>query len=231
MRKRDLMLWALIGLGGLSVPIVSTIFPPKNKPLEQTVAQEEVVKKEEPAEWHKYRLKDYVEYNALLPSIQKESDRTGVPMEYLALIALTESTGKGGARHEPKFQERYVEPNFQRFADLHKRISQRSFVSVADFKKQLASSTGPFQIMYLTAIELGFSGTFEELSDPKVNAHWAAEYLMRKGVSKDTPLERALAVYNTGSVNGKPHKGYLERARAYRDMISDEYNKLFPVDK
>ncbi|MBW3016398.1 transglycosylase SLT domain-containing protein [Candidatus Woesearchaeota archaeon] len=233
MNKRDLALLAALVVGGLSVPVVSTLFPPKNKPLEQTVSQSvpRDVKKEEPALWNAYALKDYPEYNALLPAVQAESERTGVPMEYLALIALTESAGRGGTRHEPKFQSKYVEPNFERFADLHKSVSARSFVTVSDFKRQLASSTGPFQIMYLTAVELGFSGSFEELSDPKVNAHWAAEYLLRKGVDAKTSLESALRVYNTGSFSGKPHQGYLDRARAYREMFSDEYKKLFPVNR
>jgi hypothetical protein len=202
-----------------------------------TIAEERKVKEEKPAVWKNYQIKDYVEYNRLLPTIEQESQGTDVPLEYLALIALTESTGKGGQRFEHAFQHRYVEPQFASkknniFTDLYSTLNKKNpSLTTEEFKRQLATSTGPFQIMYLTAVELGFRGTFEELSDPAVNAHWAALYLQKKGITKDTPLETALTVYNTGSPNGKPHRGYLERAKAYQEMFSEEYRKLFPINK
>ncbi|GEM_PF-2548513 len=199
--------------------------------LESKLAPVQVEQKAEIPEWDKYLLKDYREYNALLPTIFQESKRTGVPLEYLAIISLTESTGKGGQRFEPKFKQKYVDPNIDKFLPVFDELSKNdSSLSLDVFRKQLATSTGPFQIMYLTAVELGFRGSFEELSNPRVNAKWAAEYLRKKGVSSATSLKSALTIYNTGSPNGKPHAGYLDRAMAYRDMFSEEHRDLFPVE-
>ena len=44
------------------------------------------------------------------------------------------------------------------------------------FKKQLATSVGPAQVLYCTAIDLGFRGSIDELRTIECNLDYAAKY-------------------------------------------------------
>jgi len=221
---------AKIGVIGLFAGLAAAgAFKKPDEPKSIDEKVESVQKVEQVDPWKKYELAKYPEYNALLPSMYKESKATGVPLDILAVTALTESQGKGGTRHEPGFQRLYVNHQFDKptvFSKMYNDLSkQNPDLTLEIFKEQLASSTGPFQIMYLVAVERGFRGSFEELSKPEINTHFAAKHLMKKGVNKDTPMETALKIYNTGSATGTPNPGHLARAKSFCETLGTKYTK------
>ncbi len=183
----------------------------------------------------------YDAYNALVPTIEEVAAREGVPADILALIVLTETKGKGGTRHEPAFEKRYVQPVLTGARDkTHKPLrltletmlaqQQASGADRDSFASRLATSYGPTQIMYLVAVERGFRGTAEQLADPATNLALAAKRIKAHAASTSTPdpatpdqriydWTRVLIDYNSGSANGTPHPGYIERARLYRQKL------------
>lgn len=185
------------------------------------------------------RIAGYDAYNALVPTIEQVALTEGVPADILALIVLNESKGKDGTRHEPGFEARYVRPLLEGMMDteqkskrltlegmLAKQLASGKAKDKDEFANKLATSYGPAQIMYLVAVERGFRGSAEELADPRTNITFAAKRVKAHMASTSTPdpaaparrvydWRKVLIDYNSGSVNGTPHPGYLERGTVY----------------
>ncbi len=170
------------------------------------------------------------EYNRLLPVLYGASKRHGLVLEHLAVICLAESQGASSTRFEPAFLRRYIEPAFKdgqnKFTKVYSLVKKKDrSLTMQRFKKWLASSAGPLQVMYSVAIEHGFRGSLAELAQPVNNAECAARYLKSKDMTEDSSLETVLRVYNTGSAKGIPKKGYLDRAREYCIYLGVPYEK------
>jgi hypothetical protein len=225
---------ALVGVSMLAIGVSANSIYSKvivEEPIQeiQQEVQQSIPKQAMP--WEKYELENFPEYNALLPTIYNASKEHNVPLENLAIITLTESKGKGGERYEPDFQRKYIEhwfdENSNRFVDLYNKLYPNKETSVEDFKKQLATSVGAFQIMCASAVDLYDKEenkfiellSFDDLKKPEVNAHYAALYLRKKLGNDVNDLDKSLRIYNTGSATGTPHPGYLDRAEQFKKLL------------
>lgn len=99
-------------------------------------------------------------------------------------IVLVESSGQADAfRHEPGFWKKYLADN-PRYAGKNPR--------------RVSSSYGLMQIMYPTAVDLGFRHDPEMLFLPGVNLDYGTKYLKSLLTWADGNVERAVRAYNGG---------------------------------
>lgn len=158
-----------------------------------------------------------------------------------AFMQVESSGGKNARRRfEPGFLKRYLsktlEPDFEALAKKYGR-------------EAMATSYGPFQVIYRTAYEHGFRGSPEELESPTVNR----KYFEKKFLSdykKTGNLDAAILRYNGG---GNPNyvnlvKQHLRKTPIFQKPIQptqasvqktgarqmpddDVERKLFHMDK
>ena len=78
-------------------------------------------------------------------------------------------------------------------------------------------SYGPWQVMYPTARELGFTGTPEELANPETNCLYAVRYLNARAASATT-LGQIARCYNGGNIHAAAvPQSYIDKlVAAYR---------------
>jgi len=87
-------------------------------------------------------------------------------------------------------------------------------------------SYGICQIKHETAQTLGFKGKAEDLTNPQINAEYAAKYLKYQIDRYDENLCKAVAAYNAGSFNeskkfpGKPRN--LKYVRRVQKNLDDD---------
>lgn len=221
----------LLALVGLSASLAA--YQNRESLTEITESQEEtkiteVEERNNP--WDHLQLKGFHEYNKLLPILYQASKKHSLPLEYLAIIALTETNGQSKITFEPTFFKRYLRnPS----TEVRKKINkwyreakkQTPNLRYTQFMRQLATSTGLLQRIYIGALEAGFKGTLKELSKPENNAEFVAQYLHTRGITYQSSLEETLRLHNTGSRKGTPRKGYLKRAKHYADKLQIQYTR------
>jgi soluble lytic murein transglycosylase-like protein len=107
--------------------------------------------------------------------------------------------------------------------------------------KVVSASYGLCQLMYVVAVELGFTGTAEELYDPNFNIALGAKLMRRlldkviaqKHVEKFhwlSPLEIALCRYNGGVTKNPDDKGVLRNA-GYANRVLAKWKELKLLEK
>lgn len=144
-------------------------------------------------------MPDRTPYTAL---IQEVADVYALPAPVLEAQILVESAGDPFAlRYEPEFFVRYIRDN------AHAR--GRAYGPLA------ACSYGLLQILYETALEIGFPGRPEGLFDPRTNLIWAGKHLASLVTWADGQLARALAAYNAGRGGWTSAEG-----QAYVDRVA-----------
>jgi len=120
-----------------------------------------------------------------------------LPADLLAGQVRIESAGDTWAfRHEPAFYVRYIRNNAQARGAMYGPLA--------------ACSYGLLQIMFETALELGFDGRPEDLFVPRIGLLWGAKKMRALwdwagGLASDYP--QALAAYNAGignAIGGPP---------------------------
>ncbi len=180
--------------------------------------------------WKRFELKGYNEYNALLPILHEASNRYDLSLEQLAIITLTETRGKSPTTFELAFFKKYLakpKSNTRKEINSLYNAAKKAQPNLPHqkFKRQLATSVGPMQRMYLGALEDGFKGTLEQLAHPRTNIEFAAYHLRKNGISSYSTLDATLRAHNSGSQKGKPAKGYLERAENYCNLLGIKYTR------
>ncbi len=140
----------------------------------------------------------------------------------LKAIGIVESNLEERAyRFEPKYWERYM-----------KGKPEWEGRDVAE----VSASYGLMQIMYGTAVWLGFKGTGEELYNPVINIELGAKLLRKlldKVKSESSALwsvEIALAKFNGGAWKNPDKFGKL-RTQKYVDKVLDNWCKLKKKEK
>lgn len=109
----------------------------------------------------------------------------GVDPLLIEAVIQQESGGKADAfRFEPGFYLRYLEkdPKFK-----------------GQDPRRISSSYGLMQLMYTTALELGFQGEPEELFDVGLNINLGTKLLAKLLKKFDGDVEKTLAAYNGGT--------------------------------
>lgn len=87
-----------------------------------------------------------------------------------------------------------------------------------------AASYGPWQLLYITALELGFTGTPEELSDPATNLEFVVKYLNQRALKRGAKTVSQIAdAYNSGShLDSNVPAGYIRKCvRAYNGIARE----------
>lgn len=127
--------------------------------------------------------------------IQKAAAAHGVDPDLIEAIVWQESSGEPSAyRYEPAYWERYCK---QRFAGEEPR--------------RIAASYGLMQLMYPTALQLGYTGTPEGLFEIPVNLDLGTKLVARLLHRYHGQRILALAAYN-GGPGGTSRPGPLSYA-------------------
>jgi Transglycosylase SLT domain len=74
-------------------------------------------------------------------------------------------------------------------------------------------SYGPWQIMFQTALELGFVGAPEELANPETNAVYCVRYLKSRA-REATSIEQIARCYNGGNITAEIPQAYIDKLTA-----------------
>lgn len=198
--------------------------------LEPQVVFEAQKSVEDTKPWKRFELKGYNEYNSLLPVLHETSRDYNLSLEQLAVITLAETMGKSPTTFESAFFKKYLaKPSRTTRKEINslynKAKKTQPGISYQSFKRQLATSVGPMQRIYLGALEDGFRGTLEQFAEPRTNIEFAAYHLKKNGISRHSTLDAALRTHNSGSQKGKTAKGYLERAESYCNQLGIKYTK------
>lgn len=149
--------------------------------------------------------------------IQKAAPRIQVHSKDVRLLwALNRQEASGKARiqsrYEPGFYRRYIKGN-QKYSHLETRYGGRA----------VASSYGPWQIMYLTAYEMGYRGKPEELSRAEISLPYVLKYLefLRKKLKGN---ERSIiSAYNAGPGGVGTNPRYTAKVIAFLQKAPDTW--------
>ena len=127
-----------------------------------------------------------------------------VPAHVVAAVIKAESDGKADAfRYEPGFYQRYL-AHLPEYADANPR--------------RVAASYGLMQVMYTTAVEVGYIGPPEGLFLPLESIEYGCRYLAQLLRWADGDVARAIAAYNGGRGNWQGERAQDYAARVLRFM-------------
>ena len=184
-------------------------------------------------------------------ALEAAATQCGLPYELLVAQSMQESSWKLRAyRYEPNYDRRYVSGQQARFqgdpawltsgptietwfAQNPKRgaerVAGRNYGVVA--QTRLAASYGPLQIMYPTALQVGYRGSPEDLCLP-AQLIWPVQFLAQqlawaktKGWQGVNAVKVALAVFNGGRV-GNENPEQL-RNSDYVRLIANRYKQCW----
>lgn len=162
--------------------------------------------------------------------IAEQVDHLQLPPEVnrprlLAALAMVESNG--GRNLQPNFEPSFYKGGYYwnpHLNYLRAKWGARSDPRMRQWSKQaMACSWGPWQILYVTAEELGYKGPPWALTDPSTCLGWAIKLINKRLASKLAgPLtemgvvERIADGYNSGSFRDKfvPHS-YIKKILGY----------------
>jgi len=146
------------------------------------------------------------------PLIDTTAADLGLDPDLIEAVSWIESSGNFAAyRYEPLFFRQYLATN----------------PSYGDRRPQeVSASYGLMQILYTTAVEMGFAGHPWELFAPGTSLLYGAKYLKQllhwsgalDDPTSDLKLRSALAAYNGGKHGNEPD-GRPDRNAAYADRV------------
>lgn len=146
--------------------------------------------------------------------IREVSNAYGLPFDLLRAQVMQESGGDPFAfRYEPAYFRRYVFDDPMTLKNEHPDALAQKYGPLA------ACSFGLLQIMYETAVEIGFGGRPEELFVPRVGLSFGAKQMARLLAWAGGDYYRALAAYNGGQ-GGNVKPPY--RNASYADAVYEK---------
>ena len=149
------------------------------------------------------KLKALIHKNGdALDTIETEVDDGALA---LAALACCESTF--GRNNQPRIEKSYLPGGYYWSRALHvRRLYQR-------FGKAAAASWGPWQILFVTAWELGYRGNPQDLASPEVSLPWVIKYLNDRVLCwGGVTLEELADAYNSGSfMDSYEPKSYIHK--------------------
>lgn len=149
--------------------------------------------------------KDIDRWGGLASQVAKQEGLSADQAKALMATVATESSGNPESyRYEPGYEKRYVKgkPNYNQYYEKYGEGASASY--------------GLGQVMYPTAVDLGYEGDPEGLYDPATSLSYAAKYIKRNQAA--TPEEIA-TLYNTGSKTGTPTEGHVDRFMGYYNSL------------
>ncbi len=171
-------------------------------------------------------------YSNIRHLIKEIENKHSIPNDLLHLIVLVESEGHNINRFEPRFKQNHIDNGKFKF-DRNKKyktvfsaLKQKNpELTEEEFKTQLAKSVGPAQILYCTAIDLGFRCSLDELRDPECNLEYAARKIHSQSAHTAYSWKKVLNAYNTNSATGKATPGHLKRGSFYKQELEKLKNR------
>jgi len=161
--------------------------------------------------------------NSVLEHIFNSGVRAGLSSVDLVMLCWAASEGKGGFNFDSDFH-RQVEEVFESKPEYVKVFETLHAVnhgfSKDEFKRQLATRVGHFQILYGSAVQVGYEGCMERLSFLGENVKWTINYLRSKGVDMMTPLDKIVRIYFAGSPDATPAPVYTERIERFQKALT-----------
>jgi hypothetical protein len=133
------------------------------------------------------------------------------------LAALLSNESNFGKNTKPRVEKVYLPGG---------KYSKTALVKKAykEYGESAASSLGPWQIMYVTALELGFKGSPDELAEPENNLEMVIKYLNKRALDKGVmTMSQVADCFNSGNAfdSVKP-TGYIRKAiMAYNGLAKD----------
>lgn len=137
------------------------------------------------------------------------------PEVLLAAIMFCESNM--GKNTKPRVEPAYL-PGGHYFSAEHVQTAYEEYGEAA------AASYGPWQVLYITAQELGFAGDPEELAEPETNLSFAIKYINERAMKRGAHTVGQVAdAYNSGSHRDKfVPTGYVRKCvRAYNGVARE----------
>jgi len=127
-----------------------------------------------------------------------------MPEEAALLWALNQQEASGRqfvrARHEPRFYEKYLKANQQ-----YEKAGDDFGVHA------ISSSYGPWQIMYSTAVQMGYEGPPQGLSHAFVSLPYVLKYLRRLHKEFNGDIKKIVSAYNAGPGGVGTNPRYTKR--------------------
>ena len=141
------------------------------------------------------------------------------------LTALAGVESSFGENNKPRFEPSYApDGTYFKAPHLQKLYEQ--------YGRDAACSFGPWQIMAVRALELGYHGAPSDLSDAKVSAPYVIMNLNNIFKSGAQNIEQILDAYNTGSFKlGESPKAYISKfwnfyGEVAERLLNEKENKM-----
>lgn len=159
--------------------------------------------------------------SSLRQLIQKHASKLNLqnsnvdPAVLLAALAFCESSF--GKNTTPRVEPAYL-PGGRYFQAKHVQQAYKKYGQAA------AASYGPWQVLYITALELGFTGSPQELAEPETNLEYAIKYINQRILRRGAKTVAQIADgYNSGNFNDSnvPHSYIRKLVRAYNGIARD----------
>jgi hypothetical protein len=158
----------------------------------------------------------------ILQRMFNEHANEGLSGEKLFYLAWAASRARGGVNFDHDFYAQVVETFESRpeYSGLYGRAAAETpGLSLDDFKRQLATRVGHFQVLYGVAVQMGFKGSLDDLSCFSENLRWAVRVLVNRGVVSSTPLEKMLNLFFSGSADRTLAPVYAERVQELTKVL------------
>lgn len=124
-----------------------------------------------------------------LPLVRKYVEGSSIPPEFVLATIEMESGGKPQAyRFEPGFYQKYLVNN-ETWQRMMKKHSWKP--------EDVSASYGLMQLMYTTAVGIGFGGQPQDLFNPEVSIKWGTT-LIKRHMLKYNDLSMVACAYNGG---------------------------------
>lgn len=135
------------------------------------------------------------------------------------LIALAKNESSFGKNIGPRYEKAYDKGGY------YFQKSPLLRMQHAKYGQDVAKSYGPFQIMYIVALELGyeFNDPPAGLADFDTNTYFAVQYINRRALRKAVGISDIFDSYNSGSCkDGNIPHAYIEKGlQRYEDAASE----------
>lgn len=129
------------------------------------------------------------------------------------LMALSGNESSFGKNNVPRF-----EPAFAPGGKYFKNVQLQGLYKICG--ALACCSWGPFQIMAIRALELGYDGHPADLHDPKVSGPFVIAHINKAISDGAKTWEDVLDAYNTGSFRvGEPPKDYIAKFWVNYDLV------------
>lgn len=130
------------------------------------------------------------------------------PEDRKILWALNQQEASGRS----EVQSRY-EPNFYRLY-----LQNNALFKAAEMKygsKAISSSYGPWQIMYTTAVEMGYRGDPSALAKASVSLPYVLRYIEKLKRRFDGDIQKVISAYNAGPGGVGTNPKYTSRVMSF----------------